>query len=63
MFILYCENSEKYEFMKGSFGKHKVNDVNKTSITDFLKERNYIFNLKVSLLIDEIVLLKIKKLL
>jgi hypothetical protein len=49
--------------MKGSFGKHKVNDVNKTSITDFLKEQNYIFNLKVSLLIDEIVLLKIKKLL
>ena len=31
--------------MKGSFGKYKVNDVNKTSITAFLKEGNYIFNL------------------
>lgn len=31
--------------MKGSFGKHKVNDVNKTSITAFLKEGKYIFNL------------------
>mgnify|MGYP000098996068 CR=1 FL=1 len=26
-----------------SFGKYKVNEVNKTSITSFLQEENYIF--------------------
>jgi hypothetical protein len=31
--------------MKDNFGKHKINDVNKTSIIAFLKEGNYIFNL------------------
>ena len=31
------------ELLEMSFGKYKVNEVNKTSITSFLQEENYIF--------------------
>lgn len=31
------------ELLEMPFGKYKVNEVNKTSITSFLQEENYIF--------------------